>query len=259
MLRERYPGTCGLQSTVLGQYISGVSLPKFEPIPRTDKFVQVLHNYDHWVCVTNFFSEDNHDVFVYDSLYSIVSQDTVVQTSSLLRLHDNKEYINFYVRDFQNQSQGSRLCGLDAMAAATAACHGIDISDHILDENVLVNKLMESRNKKMPLLVPSVQTDMNNDVLAVKKMKLHCKCQRNKRHGKMIKCSVCFNYFHLSCVGFVDDDIPTSHECWVCSFCSKPISRSCVSTDIVTVSDEDDTTPIGANTVVKPAGVGNTF
>lgn len=219
ILRNHFPSIHGLQSTLLGQYIPGSSIPHFKHIAVNEKFVQVLHNYDHWVCVTNVFSENSKDVYVYDSLYSTVAHETVVQTSSLLRLHDDGDFINFHIRNYQNQTSGSRLCGLYAVAAATAACYGIDLSSHVVDEELLVHILSTSSKQQMPLLVPCMKTGQKSNVNISKKMMLYCFCQGNKHKDKMIKCSNCLNWFHQSCVGLRGNDLPNLIQQWQCKFC----------------------------------------
>lgn len=79
LLRQHFTGIAGMQPTLLGQYVPGLSVPKFTPIPVHEKFVQIMHNYDHWVSVTNVFSADAHDAYVYDSVYSTVSLETIAK------------------------------------------------------------------------------------------------------------------------------------------------------------------------------------
>jgi hypothetical protein len=138
-LRKSFPSMGGLQPTVLGQCVRGLSVPRYDFVPVGQKFVQIMHNYDHWICVTNVFSKEAHDVFVYDSMNTTVTDETVIQTSFLLRLHDARDYIMSHIREYQSQTSRTRLCGLYAVATATAACYGIDLSGHVIDENLLVS------------------------------------------------------------------------------------------------------------------------
>ena len=234
ILRNHFPSVKGLQSTLLGQYIPGSSVPKFDYIAVDEKFVQVLHNYDHWVCVTNMFSDDSHDIYVYDSLNTTLAPETVVQTSSLLRLNDDRDFVNFHVRNYQNQTSGSRLCGLYAVAAATAACQGIDLTSHILDEEELVSTLSSSKRQQKPLLVPSIETTQSTDIAVIKKMMIYCVCQKTKHYGDMIQCSICLNWFHQTCMGFRGNDLPNLSQQWQCKFCSV---LETTSTHVIDVDD----------------------
>ena len=139
IMREKFPNIEGLQSTCVGQYVQGTSIPKFRAVLQ-EKFVQILHNYDHWICITNVFSDDPLNIYVYDSLYTSLEMSTIVQASSLLRImaKDIKQ-LSFEIRQFRQQRTGTRLCGLYAVAAALAACQGVDVSCHLYDENVLMS------------------------------------------------------------------------------------------------------------------------
>jgi hypothetical protein len=57
MLRMHFPDVGGLQSVVLGQCMLNVSLPKFSPVESCKRFVQILNVGDHWVSITNRFSD----------------------------------------------------------------------------------------------------------------------------------------------------------------------------------------------------------
>ena len=67
-------------------------MPKFNAADKR-RFVQIFNTGDHCVCVTNVFSRKTHIVYVYDSLYSNVSDALVLQVSSLLRAEDKPDEI----------------------------------------------------------------------------------------------------------------------------------------------------------------------
>jgi len=115
LLRLAFPGVDGLQAVGLGQctqrslHADG-SLPRFPAVERP--FVQVLNIGDHWICVTNVFSCDTNEIYLYDSLYhGTVSNDTVLQLSSLLRQNDDCDDLTIHVRNFDIQPNRTRLCG----------------------------------------------------------------------------------------------------------------------------------------------------
>src|SRR5690348_7813724 len=50
-------------------------------------------------------------------------------------------------------------------------------------------------------------------------------CQQPSDGRSMIKCDICSNWYHLSCLGFDDQDIERLEEPspWVCPACPEPI------------------------------------
>ena len=79
--------------------------------------------------------------------------------SSLLRNDNCREFISFHIRNFNQQTHGTRLCGYYAIAVAIAACSGVDVSGQLLDENLLVSTLNRNVRTGVVQLVPSLQTD----------------------------------------------------------------------------------------------------
>lgn len=107
-LSELFPLVPLLQMLCLGQYTEGVSVPQF--LPTADKSVQTCNGSDQWVCATNFFSTENHEVYVYDSLCDRPSKRLKVQVSSLLRTQEGRDDIKLNARSFARQNSCSRDC-----------------------------------------------------------------------------------------------------------------------------------------------------
>jgi len=115
LLRLAFPGVDGLQAVGLGQctqrslHADG-SLPRFPAVEQP--YVQMLNIVDHWICVTNVFSCDTNEIYLYDSLYhGTVSNDTVLQLSSFLHQNDDCDELTTHVRNFHIQRNRMRLCG----------------------------------------------------------------------------------------------------------------------------------------------------
>ena len=142
--RERCTDVCGLEPLGLGQCVKGKSLPRLASATNNagQRFVQVLNVGDHWICVTNRFSSDIATVYVYDSSTSEAtpSRLAVLQTTSLLRRQDSSnDKITFCIRDFQQQTDGTRLCGYYAVAAAVSVCCNVDPTGATYDEKMLMS------------------------------------------------------------------------------------------------------------------------
>jgi hypothetical protein len=77
-------------------------------------------------------------------------------------------------------------------------------------------------------------------------MMRYCYCQRNKRHGDMIQCGFCLNWFHQICVGFTGKDVPSISDNWECRWCANTV-RSC--SNIINLDDtgnqNDDPSTVG--------------
>jgi len=148
LLRDQYPDMHGLQPTVLGSCHKYHTVPLFAPVPLHAKFVQPLNVGDHWITVTNMFSTRSSEIQLYDSCYRTVNDSTVVQCSSLLRLDQQEDFITFSVRNYAQQTRGTRICGYYAVASMIALCAGVDVSAHVFDENILVEELEENVKKR---------------------------------------------------------------------------------------------------------------
>ena len=68
LLRDQFPHIYGLESTGLGISKKDEYMPRFSPVPTSQKFVQTLHRTDHWLCVTNICCENDYEVYIYERL-----------------------------------------------------------------------------------------------------------------------------------------------------------------------------------------------
>ena len=138
ILLTTYSNVAGLEPLGLGQCIKGRSFPQFSQMKSSNRFVQILNVGDHW------FDEHIHDnlkeVFVYNSMASpvgVLDYIALLSTSLLRRYDDESATITFCVRQFQQQTEQTRLCGYYA-AAAAVVLHAATTS------TLLVSHLMKS-------------------------------------------------------------------------------------------------------------------
>jgi hypothetical protein len=212
-------GIGGLQDSILGVCKRSVSLPKFSPCVN-ERFVQIFNTGDHWVCATNTFSDAASKVYVYDSLYTKISQSLVVQVSSLLRCDDDPDEIEFYVRDFQQQRMGTRLCGYYAVAACVACVLGDDPTGMIYDENMLQPYYEDLIGNGNVQLFPGTRSTTRKPLNVHPQQKLHCLCQRTSAASReMIQCSNCLYWFHCDTCVSKPQTTPTTlqKQTWFCS------------------------------------------
>ena len=199
LLHQKYGKTILIQNVGLGMYVGNKSMPRF--VPSTDKrFVQILNVGDHWICLTNVFEQDTHDVYVFDSLFQNINTTTTVQITSLLRSDESADEITFNLRNFKQQSRGTRLCGFYAVAAAFACCEKVDPSGVVYDEKMLQTHYNRSISTKSVSLFPvHARRPITQLLLPVTKPKLYCRCQ-SVSDSDMIQCTACRNWYHQRCV-----------------------------------------------------------
>jgi len=138
-LKTACTNIAGLQPSGLGICVKVKSLPRFSREKSSSRFVQIVNIGDHWICLTNQFSDNVNEVFVYNSTASptrVCDQVTVLATSLLRRYDDDSATITFSVRQFQQQSKQMRLCGYYAAATAVSCYHNTDPTGFAFDEFV---------------------------------------------------------------------------------------------------------------------------
>ena len=199
-----------MQATECGQYTEKKSLPRFLPVTHKE-FIQIINNGDHWVCVTNVFSDKVNHVYVYDSYPTPgggVNDSIVIQISSLLRLDDAYE-IKFLLREFDRQTAGTRLCGFYAVAAAFSICCLEDPTGLMFDEPLMRIHLQDCLTKKTIRPFPAFKTGGRTYAL-INHPKLLCICNQTSTPSsqRMIKCDKCHNWYHDSCVGLSTTSTP---------------------------------------------------
>lgn len=216
ILREKF-AIGGLQDSVLGPCIKGKTMPKFRA--EDSSFVQILNVGDHWVCITNKFTNNSNNVYIYDSLYNNINQSAIVQTTSLLRKQESSDFINFHMRKFSKQNASSRLCGFYAVAAAISVCNGIDPSGIDYDEFVLVEGVRSLILHNDTSTIEGVTLEEEQPSRPLRRKKKHCICH-SFTSELMIQCSSCSNWFHEKCVQPSTDALINKSRIWLGPCCS---------------------------------------
>ena len=106
-----------LQPTVLGSCRKKHTVPK----PSNKKSVQPLNVGDHWITVTKVLSTCSNEIQLDDSSYRMVNDSTVLQCSSVFRLHE-QDSIAFTACNY---------------AHTIIACEEGDTSATVFDDNIL--------------------------------------------------------------------------------------------------------------------------
>ena len=174
LLKEKHPDVAGLEFTGLGY---GNIVPKFAP--ADNRFVQIVNVGDHWICLTNIFGSDTHEVYVFDSLQrKVLSQPAISQISSILRNDDSANRIRIRIRKFGRQAARSRACGLFAAAAAFACCNGSDPTGIQYEEDDLQRHITSRLVDRDSTDIPGKRRWPPHDVADYFAYKLYCTCHR---------------------------------------------------------------------------------
>ena len=213
LLRTVHSDVAGLQPPGLGTCVKGKSLPRFSRDRPGRRFVQIVNTGDHWICLTNKFSRTVNEVFVFDSMASsgtVVKDQLVVFATSLMRRYDDCTCtVTFRVRQFQQQTKKTRLCGFYAAAAAIACCNDMDPTAQAFDEVVLQREIREriatadnvtaqlNRVEPIPYVAQFVT---NPDLLVDTKPELYCLCHGPDNGNIMTECTLCGNWYHDTCL-----------------------------------------------------------
>ena len=130
---------CGLQSTLFQQSKEISPFPNSKPILH----VQVVHcmNRRHWIVVSTINIDGNSigssaDVFVYDSLYSSVDDDTLCLLKKWFGTN-----VNIKLPSMQIQI-GSADCGLFAIAVLVALLYNVDPAKQKFDQTLMRQHLI---------------------------------------------------------------------------------------------------------------------
>jgi len=208
LLKVCHPNIAGLEFVGLGLF-RDKTMPKFTTADGT-RFVQIINDGDHWMCVTNLFGSSTYNIYVYDSLQrKKLSRNAVTQISAILRNDDESTRLTIHIRKFARQQARSRACGLFAVAAAFACCNGVDPSGLDFDVDSMRQEVSNRLLERSPENIQGRQRWDAFDISLYNTEKAYCTCHR-KRSGRMIQCTQCDHWFHVDCL----DDIPSQvlHE-----------------------------------------------
>ena len=118
------------------------------------------------------------------------------------------------------QQQGSRDCGLFAIAFALHSALGQDIPELEFNQSEMRKHLINCFSKK--LLTPFPTSDISTarqNFFPGRSIDLYCDCRMPESFGDMVECEKCESWYHQQCV-----DYSPKKSNWIC--------RSCLSNSI---------------------------
>ena len=205
-----------------------LSFPKFDWLAGFAGFAyfQILHTgEDHWITIK---MNSDHEVDVYDSVFLEPSYNTLKQIASIAQCKTSTIELNLETVQVQRNSTD---CGVYAIAFLTDLCHGKDPAScqyaGIVElRNHLISCLENGQLSPFPSTVTAKKKPL------VKQLNVYCCCRlpRAIEHVKhppaeeattMIKCYICDNLYHYSCVGITLKEakrMNTIREMWFCDY-----------------------------------------
>lgn len=182
-----------------------------------NSYVQVLHTgADHWIAI-NVVSDK--EVYIYDSLFS--SQPTYYTMKQIAAIvKSNSHQISLFLEKVQGQ-RNSFDCGIYAIAFITDLCHGINPATHQYSSSKelrqhLVNCFSNGSMSPFPIVASKEHK------LAIKAtLNVYCCCRlpyvldhllpinvpADDITTEMVKCGICDNWYHCSCVNLSDEQV----------------------------------------------------
>ena len=209
----------GLQST---QHSCNLS---FQVVLRNVRYVQVLHDGNHWITVSNIdcYAEkgvQDRVLIFYSCVPSKIGHNVKMQVCAFVR--PANESFRFDILNIMPQ-HNLYDCGLFAIANATALLHGTNPVRCVWDTSIMRRHLVkcfeDNKMEPFPLLrerrVPFGSAVKHSEVDAI-----HCICRMpyEKSSADMIQCSLCKTWYHSSCINIASvKDYKTKK--WFCVKC----------------------------------------
>ena len=202
--------TPGLESVACGLTMTFAVQP--------GEFVQILNTgHGHWVTVSTI-GEAHPSVCVYDSLYS--SAGTLLEAQIASLIHTEKPEISLKFIDVPVQA-GMNDCGLFAIAFATALALGMRPEEFQFNQHEMRKHLCRCFEKGRMEMFPVVrQRRLRKKMIrSTQKVPVFCKCRMPVMGERMVECTTCKQWYHVSCVSVLPAVLDSSAS-WFCNSCS---------------------------------------
>lgn len=209
LLAREYNGVDGFQSSLLFSVLQKggiVGTPNRQ-------FVQILHTGgNHWVTASNLFASNN-EVCIYDSLSTMLDNNTQQALSWLLRPKEDQFVVTFPAVQQQNNTSN---CGLFAIAFAYALCRKIRPENCKFREGRMRAELIKSfRTRSIQF---KIEAQLHETQLRQTIVNVYCVCRTAHNKEIMVQCSLCHGWYHPTCLSIPSGAI-FGEEDWQCQNC----------------------------------------
>ena len=185
---------------------------------QPDEFLQILNNGNHWLTVSTV-GAAHPTVKVYDSIYSNAGPEIQALIASLLATTRGEIIANFIDVPFQS---GCNDCGLFAIAYAVTIALGLRPEEYQFEQAGMRAHMLRCLEAQKIEMFPVLRRRRVKDgmVRAMQRISVHCTCRMPKMNNKMIKCSLCEEWFHLSTCVTVPASTKSRNITWLCDNCT---------------------------------------
>ena len=207
----------GWQSPQLGRNLG------FKHIVPGQKFIQVLHDRDHWVTASNILIQSGGETCVTDSVQlfdsyqsSTVSMNLMKQVCGLIR--PKGDQLNLDIVNLMPQPNGCD-CGIFVIACGTELVYGHDPAPCYWNVSLMRQHLKCCFESGKMIRFPTTKQrriPLGGRVKHMVSEKIYCICRMpNEKMHPMIQCESCYKWFHFDCVNY-DSSLD-----WKCSTCKQ--------------------------------------
>ncbi|KAK2145456.1 hypothetical protein LSH36_680g00013 [Paralvinella palmiformis] len=198
LLRKEFAEISGFLSNCVLAAIQSSELKS----PRR-KFVQIFHlpERHHWICASNLLSDDQDQLVIYDSAIRKTSRASLELQEKLAAMLNRRHDVSILWADVKRQNN-SVDCGVHAIAAAVALCHGIDPSTCDWQYERMRSHLSCCFEAGEIRPFPVRECGRQPGSPARSMIRIHCPCGLPVREDddKTWRCSSCLELFHQKCV-----------------------------------------------------------
>ncbi|KAK7172363.1 hypothetical protein R3I93_004629 [Phoxinus phoxinus] len=210
----KFPHIDGFQSSLLYQTLHQGGVVGTPQAP----FVQILNiNDNHWITASNLFCGPNK-LCLYDSLKTIINQQTKQKLSWLIR--PKTPHFDIQKPAVQIQRSSSN-CGLFALAFATLLGNGVKPEEcQCVERNMRQTLYRAFQNKKAPVF--AYKKNPAKPERETIQVEVHCICRTSHYNEVMVQCSNC-NWYHPNCESVPHKGLDTTAEEWNCEICTNHV------------------------------------
>ena len=180
---------------------------------QPDEFLQILNNGKHWLTVLTV-GAAHATAKVYDSIYSNAGP----ENQALIATTRGEIIANFIDVSFQS---GCNDCRLFAIAYAVTIALGLRPEEYQFEQAGMRARMLRCLEAQKIEMFPVFRRRRVKDgmVRAMQRISVHCTCRMPKMNNKMIKCSLCEEWFHLSTCVTVPASTKSCNITWLCYNC----------------------------------------
>ena len=175
----------------------------------------------HWICTSSIGCGKQHHVNVFDSLgyfMGPLNLATLLQIAKIYSVPIGERHLRVKKLSVQQQ-HGTSDCGLFTLAFATEICSGGDPQAACFNQKKMRRHLSMCLTKGVMKPFPKGTSEpfpRPTERLSSYRVYCHCRLLEEFDH-KMVECTRCKSWYHVTCVGLYQKEIPAHWKCDKCN------------------------------------------